>query len=90
MESNIIYEINDESLVGYGNLTVLDLSRNDISIVNSTAFAPTPVLKELYLCENNIDILRPGIFDTLHKLEKLDLSRNRISTIYGPSVFQVC
>ena len=89
MRHNSIKEINQESLLGYDNLTALLLGGNNIRKISANAFAPTPRLKMLVLCNNKIRYIGPGTFDTLPDLRKLKLYRNFIQ-IDNPSLFQVC
>ena len=89
MNHNSIKEINQESLLGYDNLTALSLGSNNIRTISANAFAPTPRLKVLGLFNNKIMYIRPGTFDTLPDLRKLLLYRNFIQ-IDNPSLFQVC
>ena len=89
MNYNSIKKINQESLLGYDNLTTLLLRGNNIRTIGANAFAPTPRLKVLDLFNNKIKYIRPGTFDTLPDLRKLLLCRNFIH-IDNPSLFQVC
>ena len=76
------------SLIGYGNLTVLSLSRNNIGYISLAVFIHTSRLKELDLSDNKIESIEEDTFNTLLELEKLDLRRNNILR-YDSSVFQV-
>ena len=89
MRHNSIKEINQESLLGYDNLTALLLGGNNIGTISANAFAPTPRLKVLDLFNNKIMYIRSGTFDTLPDLRKLLLYCNFIQ-IDNPSLFQVC
>ena len=89
MNHNSIKGINQESLLGYDNLTALLLGGNNIRTISANAFAPTPRLKVLVLFNNKIMYIRSGTFDTLPDLRKLLLYRNFIH-IDNPSLFQVC
>ncbi|KAI0239353.1 hypothetical protein LSAT2_009922, partial [Lamellibrachia satsuma] len=66
MSYNSIKEINQESLLGYDNLTALLLGDNNIRTISANAFAPTPRLK----------IDNPSLFQRLHRLTYLDISQN--------------
>ena len=89
MKWNSITRLNDVSLVGYGNLTVLDLSENNIRKISAKAFAPTLRLKELDLSSNKFSIIWPGTFDMLPELEKLIIGTNSFE-IANALLFQVC
>ena len=89
MDDNSIKEINQESLLGYDNLTKLTMADNNIRTISVNAFGPTPRLKVLSLYSNKIKYIRPGTFDTLPDLRKLLLQRN-LTQIDNTSLFQVC
>ncbi|KAK3551004.1 hypothetical protein QTP70_011528 [Hemibagrus guttatus] len=61
------------------NTTTLILTGNDISRLSKESFpVRLDYLAELYLSENRIEQLDPGVFDNLPRLRLLDLSNNRI------------
>ena len=89
MARNSIKEVNQESLLGYGNLTNLYLHGNNIRKINANAFTPTPRLEILCLYDNRIHYISPRTFDSLPYLRLLRLNHNRIQ-LDGASLFQVC
>ncbi|XP_032077633.1 leucine-rich repeats and immunoglobulin-like domains protein 3 [Thamnophis elegans] len=70
-----------EELKLFQSLETLDLSNNNISVLEMGSFPPL-VLKNLHISNNWIVSLEPGIFDNLaNKLQVLKLNKNRISII---------
>ncbi|XP_070802848.1 leucine-rich repeats and immunoglobulin-like domains protein 3 isoform X1 [Pituophis catenifer annectens] len=79
--NNKIMNILPEELKLFQSLETLDLSNNNISVLEMGSFPPL-VLKKLHISNNRIVSLEPGIFDNLaNKLQVLKLNKNRISTI---------
>uniref|UniRef100_A0A8C6YAT6 Leucine rich repeats and immunoglobulin like domains 3 n=1 Tax=Naja naja TaxID=35670 RepID=A0A8C6YAT6_NAJNA len=76
--NNKIMNILPEELKLFQSLETLDLSNNNISVLEKGSF-PSLVLRNL---NNRIVSLDPGIFDNLaNTLQVLKLNKNRISTI---------
>ena len=67
-------------------LTHLNLDRNRLTRLPENCFAKLSNLRSFSASDNAIETVQDGVFDGLRKLEFLDLSRNRISSI-GLSVF---
>ncbi|KAI4905099.1 hypothetical protein NFI96_009774 [Prochilodus magdalenae] len=59
----------------------LNLSLNQLTFVQHQAFRFTRRLRTLLLNDNKISAIADGAFSPLEALVKLDLSRNRISTL---------
>ncbi|XP_058047386.1 leucine-rich repeats and immunoglobulin-like domains protein 3 isoform X5 [Ahaetulla prasina] len=79
--NNKIMNILPEELKLFQSLETLDLSNNNISVLEMGSFPPL-ILKNLHISNNRIVSLEPGIFDNLaNKLQVLKLNKNRISTI---------
>ncbi|KAF7246498.1 Leucine-rich repeats and immunoglobulin-like domains protein 3 [Varanus komodoensis] len=79
--SNKISDILPGHLKPFHSLETLDLSNNNISVLNMESFPPL-VLKHLHINNNRIISLEPGTFDNLsNTLQVLRLNRNRISAI---------
>ena len=69
-------------------LIFLDLSNNRISqLVNRATFIGLSDLRELSLKDNQITEISGDVFSPLERLERLDLSVNRINVL-GSTVFQ--
>ncbi|KAJ9574817.1 hypothetical protein L9F63_008016, partial [Diploptera punctata] len=66
---------------GLQKLKWLDLSRNNISILDSGVFSELGTLLYLNLSENTLVSVDSQCFEGLNKLEQLDLSRNAISVL---------
>lgn len=60
------------------NVNVLDLSNQNIQLIDNNAFFGAP-LEVLLLQNNNITTLLPKCFNMLSSLKQLDLSNNKIS-----------
>uniref|UniRef100_A0A8D8Z9Q1 Insulin-like growth factor-binding protein complex acid labile subunit n=1 Tax=Cacopsylla melanoneura TaxID=428564 RepID=A0A8D8Z9Q1_9HEMI len=70
------------SALNYRMLTKLDLSRNNLKELDSTAFSNVPTLLQLNVSRNShLASLPPGVFDPLRKLEILDLSSTGLKQI---------
>ncbi|XP_007429246.2 leucine-rich repeats and immunoglobulin-like domains protein 3, partial [Python bivittatus] len=81
LTNNKIMKILPEELKLFQSLETLDLSNNNISVLEMGSFPPL-VLKNLHINNNRIVSLEPGIFDNLAStLQVLKLNRNRISAI---------
>lgn len=68
-------------------LEILDLSRNDLSVVPDNGLSGLRSLRELYLRENEIGSLEDRAFVGLAALRVLDVSGNRLDTL-PPELFQ--
>ncbi|KAM3832310.1 leucine-rich repeats and immunoglobulin-like domains protein 3 isoform 2-T2 [Vipera latastei] len=81
LTNNKIMNILPEELKPFQSLGTLDLSNNNISVLEMGSFPPL-VLKNLHISNNRIVSLEPGIFDNLtNTLQVLKLNKNRLSTI---------
>uniref|UniRef100_A0A3B4YP90 LRRNT domain-containing protein n=1 Tax=Seriola lalandi dorsalis TaxID=1841481 RepID=A0A3B4YP90_SERLL len=58
----------------------LDLSSNQLTVLNLSIFTGLKELKELLLFDNQIVHINPEAFSDLHSLQKLYLSGNRLTT----------
>lgn len=63
------------------DVTILDLSGNNISSINSDAFFQFPELVKLDLSNNRITRIYNGTFEKNSQLITLDLSNNEITTV---------
>ncbi|XP_015589971.1 protein toll [Cephus cinctus] len=75
-----------DHLKGFPNVTKLVLSSNSLTRLSSDFFNDFPELKWLDLRENNVQ-LPAGIFESVPKLELLELGNNMIEVI-DPAVFR--
>jgi Leucine-rich repeat (LRR) protein len=64
-----------------GDLTELDLSNNNISIIKESNFGGISSLEQLYLSYNRISEVLANAFSSLTKLHHLDLSNNLLVVI---------
>ncbi|KAG7190385.1 hypothetical protein KM043_006493 [Ampulex compressa] len=62
-------------------LIQLDLSKNDIYVIEVNIFKNLTNLRRLDLSENKLTTIDEGSFNGLENLERLDLSKNQITTI---------
>ena len=60
------------------NLHFLDLSNNNITIIDINAITNLQILTSLYLNDNHIQVIPNGTFESLNLLSYLGLSGNRI------------
>ncbi|XP_072928437.1 leucine-rich repeats and immunoglobulin-like domains protein 1 isoform X1 [Hemitrygon akajei] len=80
LHHNKIRSIEANHLKLYESLETLDLTYNEITEIQNNCFPQHLKIKDLYLGNNRISIMEPGIFDNLSStLQVLRLSKNRIS-----------
>lgn len=65
----------------YTNLTILDLSDNQISVLDDNAFSDLENLGVLYLSRNKIRVLKKSYFRTLTNLRVLYLDQNVLTHV---------
>lgn len=63
------------------SLRILDISRNDVSVIRANTFAHLRNLKQLILTRNALERLSPNMFNSLTRLEILTLNENVVSYI---------
>ena len=80
LNENHLSYIEDALFNTLDNLEVLRLDSNRIKSVGGNPFSPSSSLRELHLQNNNLTSLPSWIFN-LKKIEKLDLSNNRITLL---------
>ena len=69
-------------LMGLQSIKVLDLSHNDLRNIDELAFTSFQAsVEELFLEQNVLTVLPPGLFDSMWSLQHLDLSRNFLSVL---------
>lgn len=75
--------LNDSTFETFGDvqLKALDLSLNNISLIEGTPFQYFSHLEELNLYKNNISVIGPNAFSQLPSLKTLDLSNNSLTSI---------
>ncbi|KAL4232013.1 hypothetical protein ACF0H5_009591 [Mactra antiquata] len=61
----------------------LDLSKNEITVLEKGSFSRLSYLQRLELHHNQISVIEPGAFEGLTELRKLDLSNNNLGSING-------
>jgi Leucine-rich repeat (LRR) protein len=64
---------------GFANLTILDLSHNQLTHLDPQLFAGLLNLRGLYLSDNQLTHLDPQLFAGLPNLTRLDLSHNQLT-----------
>ncbi|RWS15631.1 slit 3 protein-like protein [Dinothrombium tinctorium] len=81
LRHNLISRAEESSLSGLSQLSVLDLSNNQLVALPPRFFhAVQQSLTELYLQNNSITVLPPGLFNGLQQLLILDMSHNEIKS----------
>ncbi|KAE8579604.1 hypothetical protein XENTR_v10024110 [Xenopus tropicalis] len=89
LNENKIKSVHYSSLSRFGNLTYLNLTKNDVSYIEDGAFAGQFNLQVLQLGYNRLRNLTEGILRGLNKLEYLYLQANLIETV-TPNAFWEC
>lgn len=80
---NKISLVNDKPLAGLANLEILDLSCNNIVSLPVSMFKDvSESIKQIYLQNNSIVELSPGLFVNLYQLTSLDLSYNILTSTW--------
>ncbi|XP_050423384.1 toll-like receptor 6 [Adelges cooleyi] len=83
LAGNAISAVADRPLGGLANLEVLDLSCNFIVSLPVNMFKDVAEsIKQIYLQNNSIGALAPGLFVNLYQLTSLDLSYNQLSSAW--------
>lgn len=77
---NNISEIDDNLLLNLTDLRSINLGFNKIEKINLN-FSQCTKLKTISLNDNRISLIDVKIFEMLHHLDELDLSRNQLKTI---------
>ncbi|XP_054163982.1 toll-like receptor 6 [Oppia nitens] len=81
LHHNQISRAEEGSLAGLSGLTILDMSANQLVALPPKFFQSVSTsLTELYLQNNSISVLPPGLFNQLGQMVLLDLSHNEITT----------
>lgn len=73
--------IQKSGLSGLAIMIELDLSKNDLKVLQSDTFRETVKIRWILLNDNKLEKLENGLFNNLPFLQKVDLSNNRIVTI---------
>lgn len=89
LRHNLIVRAEETSLAGLGELSRLDLSNNQLVALPARFFqAVKTTLAELYLQNNSISVIPPGLFSGLSQVTVLDLSHNEVTSHWiGPTTF---
>jgi Leucine-rich repeat (LRR) protein len=87
LSGNRIMELEKFAFNGFTELEDLDLSRNNISFIDETAFVNDVKLSSLWLTNNSLTEIHTSTFSLLDNLRNLDLSNNIISSI-EPETFR--
>ncbi|XP_070191358.1 toll-like receptor Tollo [Littorina saxatilis] len=84
MNHNVFKDVDDArflELFGCLNLSVLTLSHNELSTISWKTFAHFINLTRLELVASGLSNLPDGVFSSLRKLNWLDISDNKITTV---------
>lgn len=81
MTNTKLSRVPNEAFVRLLDIMNIDLSDNEIDVIEEGAFQDLPLLAHLLLRQNRLTQLPDNIFDTLPGLEELDLSFNQLTTI---------
>ena len=81
LSGNRITEIPANAFANFEELYVLDLSSNQISNIELSAFNGLNRLRYLYLQNNRISSLKPGVFSDIEEIKVLLLGDNQMTAI---------
>lgn len=81
LSGNRIGVIVDGTFRGLHSLRTVNLCNNDITSIHPNVFSDVKKLKSIALCSNNLNAV-PNLVH-LENLTSLDLSNNRITSVYG-------
>ncbi len=81
LNNNVLRHIDSNAFKGLVNLSMLDLSDNQITSLESNLFNSLINLKEIILRWNYLEKLQPILFKGLYKLQLIDLTGNQINSI---------
>ncbi|CAG9854045.1 unnamed protein product [Phyllotreta striolata] len=84
ISSNIICTLNGSELIQLKNLTTLDISHNELSVIDDPL--QLPGLQYLNLSNNKLKVLSGAGFNDLRLLQHLDISRNQLVRIAFESI----
>lgn len=89
LRHNLVVRAEETSLAGLAELSRLDLSNNQLVALPARFFqAVKTTLAELYLQNNSISVIPPGLFSGLAQVTVLDLSHNEVTSHWiGPTTF---
>ncbi|XP_026808006.1 toll-like receptor 6 [Rhopalosiphum maidis] len=83
LTGNEISVVNDRPLGGLTGLEILDISCNNIVSLPIDMFKDVAdSIKQIYLQDNSIGTLSPGLFVNLYQLTSLDLSSNQLTSTW--------
>lgn len=83
LAGNAIAAVHDNPLAGLAGLEILDVSSNRIVSLPVGMFRDVAdTVKQIYLQNNSIGALSPGLFVNLYQLTSLDLSYNQLSSAW--------
>ena len=69
-------------------MRTLNLASNQLVALPNQLFVPTPRLQRLYLQNNSLSVVPPGLFKGLEHLLVLNVSRNQVTNEWlTPSTF---
>ena len=81
LSQNKLQRLHHDSFISHVSLMELDLSRNNITFIEKSTFAPLKHLRELILTANtNLNIIQSDMFGGSHNLMLLDLAECNITT----------
>lgn len=86
LQQNEISTIEDNSFYDLINLKIIDLSQNQLKVINRLTLAGLPALEELNLRKNQIESIADGALNFPH-LDTLNLSRNKLKRL-SDDIFQ--
>ena len=87
LKKNNLEYVKNETLKGFRQLNLLDISHNNISEIDTDAFSHSMTLNKLHVRNNRIRIVKDVWFRNLLDLEEIDLRYNLID-IFVPSDFR--
>ena len=89
LHGNTLHKLDTNTFSGLSRITSLDLSSLHIAFVADCAFCGMPNIMTINLSDNNIEVIRIGMFlQTFNQLSSLDIRRNTIRKV-APKLFSL-
>ncbi|XP_022091156.1 G-protein coupled receptor GRL101-like [Acanthaster planci] len=87
LRGNSMSTLEEKAFIGLRQLTILDLSHQNIQSFQKMAFAGLTKLSNLNMSHNSLTDIPRGAFFGLNELEKLDIRHNKLQKIHAEAFY---